>query len=97
MTFKLVQNDSITRMEFALLRVEKSAENQLLFCVSDAEVKIELEFSNAEIAVIFDLKTFKSQRLDTFYRTFNASMGFCTSTSIEFARFFYHKQKCQFL
>jgi hypothetical protein len=48
---QVIQNDSITRMEFPLLRVEKNAENQLLFCVSDPEVKIELEFSNAETAV----------------------------------------------
>lgn len=45
----MIQNDSITRMDFPLLRVEKNAEN--LFCVSDPEVKIELEFSNAEVSV----------------------------------------------
>lgn len=49
----VIQKDSVLNLEYPLLRLQKDAENPLLYCASDPEAKIEIEFIDTENSVSF--------------------------------------------
>lgn len=47
----VIQKDSVINLEYPLLRLQKDADNPLLYCASDPEAKIDIEFIDMENAV----------------------------------------------